>query len=178
MNKRIKKKVFQQGDKVLVYNSKLGKFPGKLKLQYSGPFLIDQDLGQGLFQLKDLTGQLLLKPINGFRLKKFREGIPTSEGSNVDISRILVGVNFMMLCLNLCDLTQNFSNCEDTMGLALISRKRVRQITGFAILACANFSNAWFNCEFKISVLSMHNQESFYPEGRVPLVGAPSNSAC
>ena len=46
MNKHMKKKVFQQGDKVLVYNSKLGKFPGKLKLQYSGPFLIDQDLGQ------------------------------------------------------------------------------------------------------------------------------------
>ena len=62
--------------------------------------------------------------------------------------------------MNLCDLTRNFSNFKDATGLGLISRKSVRQIIGFAILACANFSITWFNCEFKISVLSMQTPTS------------------
>ena len=59
----------------------------------------------------------MVKPINSFRMKKFREGIPTSEGCNADISSFLVGVNFMIPCINLCDLTQNFSNFEEATGL-------------------------------------------------------------
>lgn len=93
MNKHMKNKMFQQGDKVLVYNSKLGKFPGKLKLRYSRPLVIQQDLGQGLFELRDLTGRLLAKPINGFRLKVFRGANPTSELLSDDINTICVDVH-------------------------------------------------------------------------------------
>ena len=32
-----KKKIFKKGDQVLVFNSKLGKHPGKLKLRWIGP---------------------------------------------------------------------------------------------------------------------------------------------
>ena len=37
LNKNLKKKVFREGDSVLLYSSRLGKFPGKLKLRYTGP---------------------------------------------------------------------------------------------------------------------------------------------
>lgn len=93
MNKNMKNKMFQQGDKVLLYNSKLGKFSGKLKLRYSGPFVIQQDLGQGLFQLSDLTVRLIAKPINGFRMKVFRGASPTSELLSDDISNVCVNVH-------------------------------------------------------------------------------------
>ena len=53
---------------MLVYRSKLGKHLG---LRYVGPFRIEKDLGQGTFQLMDLQGRRVLKPINGFRLKQF-----------------------------------------------------------------------------------------------------------
>ena len=58
---------------MLVYKSKLGKHLGKLRLRYVGPFRIAKDLGQGTFQLMDMQGRKVVKPINGFRLKKFFE---------------------------------------------------------------------------------------------------------
>ena len=160
MNKHMKKKVFQQGDKVLIYNSKLGKFPGKLKLRYSGPFLIHQDLGQGLFQLKDLTGQLIVKPINGFRMKKFREGTPTSEWFNADVTSCLVSVNLMIPCMDLCALTHNFSNFENKTGLELFSREDIRIIKGFGILACAKSFVTWNDSQFKNVALFMQSPTS------------------
>ena len=36
----ITRKTFNQGDQVLLYDSKLHLFPGKLKLQWTGPFII------------------------------------------------------------------------------------------------------------------------------------------
>ena len=102
---------------MLVYNSKLGKFPGKLKLRYSGPFIVHQDLGQGLFQLEDLTGQLIVKPINGFRLKKFWEGTPTSKWLSDDVSSFLVNVELMIPCMEVRVLPQNFSKFENQTGL-------------------------------------------------------------
>ena len=66
LDKHKKKKQFELGDKVLVYNSKLGKMPGKLKLRYSGPFLVLKDLGKGTFVLGDSIGGVLKKPVDGY----------------------------------------------------------------------------------------------------------------
>ena len=38
MDRNLKHKMFSEGDWVLLYNNKLGKRPGKLKLRYMGPF--------------------------------------------------------------------------------------------------------------------------------------------
>ena len=70
-----------------MYNSKLGKHPGKLKLRYVGPYKIFKDLGQGTFQLAHLENNLLAKPVNGFRLKLFL----TNDFQGVDLN--LVGVD-------------------------------------------------------------------------------------
>ena len=40
LNQYLKKKKFKHGDLVLMYNSKLGKHLGKLKLSYVGPYKI------------------------------------------------------------------------------------------------------------------------------------------
>ena len=67
----VKFKVFKEQDWVMVYNSKLGPFQGKLSLRYIGPYQIVKDLGQGTFILADVFGTRVDKPVNGFRLKKF-----------------------------------------------------------------------------------------------------------
>ena len=71
VNRHQKQKIFKEQDLVLVYRSKLGKHPGKLRMRYIGPFKIFRDLGQGTFQLMDMQGNVVFKPINGFRLKKY-----------------------------------------------------------------------------------------------------------
>jgi len=39
---RIKKREFQKGDLVLLFNTKIKLFPGKLKSKWSGPFKVSQ----------------------------------------------------------------------------------------------------------------------------------------
>jgi hypothetical protein len=39
-DKRILRKTFDAGKKVLLYNSRLHLFPGKLRLRWSGPFIV------------------------------------------------------------------------------------------------------------------------------------------
>ncbi|MCO5614955.1 hypothetical protein L7F22_069241 [Adiantum nelumboides] len=72
-------KIFKVGDWVMLYNSRLGPFPGKLTLRYKGPYQIVEDLGQGTFVVADVFGTRVDKPVNGFRLKKFQG----AEGSVV-----------------------------------------------------------------------------------------------
>lgn len=79
LNRHLKKKVFKTGDVVLVYNSKLGKHPEKLRLRYVGPYRILRDLGQGTFVVTDLKGQVVIKPINGFRLKPYFQRIEDAQ---------------------------------------------------------------------------------------------------
>ena len=38
--RQVKFKIFQKGDWVMMYNSRLGPHPGKLKLRYFGPYQI------------------------------------------------------------------------------------------------------------------------------------------
>ena len=50
----------------MLYNSKLGPHPGKLKLRYVGPYKIEEDVGQGTFILSDVFGTRVQKAVNGF----------------------------------------------------------------------------------------------------------------
>ena len=45
VDRNLKHKIFAEGDWVLMYNSKLGKRPGKLQLRYLGPFQIAEEVG-------------------------------------------------------------------------------------------------------------------------------------
>lgn len=52
MTKKIKKRVFEPGDLVLLYNSRLYLFHGKLKSRWYGPFLMIWVFPHGAIDLK------------------------------------------------------------------------------------------------------------------------------
>ncbi|XP_073291029.1 uncharacterized protein [Primulina huaijiensis] len=52
-DKRITPKEFKEGEAVLLYNSKLRLFPGKLKSRWTGPYIITNVFSSGAITLKD-----------------------------------------------------------------------------------------------------------------------------
>ena len=68
---KIKRKEFQTGQQVLLYNSRLRLFPGKLKSRWSGPFEVVQVFPSGAVKPKGETGEFL---VNGHRLKMYIGG--------------------------------------------------------------------------------------------------------
>nr|GEZ67562.1 reverse transcriptase domain-containing protein [Tanacetum cinerariifolium] len=64
---KIKNRVFNIGDRVLLYNSRLKIFSGKLKTRWSGPFTITKVFPYGTFELSQANGPNF--KLNGHRVK-------------------------------------------------------------------------------------------------------------
>nr|GFA34530.1 reverse transcriptase domain-containing protein [Tanacetum cinerariifolium] len=74
---KIKNRVFNIGDRVLLFNSRLKIFSGKLKSHWSGPFTVSQVFPYGTVELSQPDGPNF--KVNGHRLKLyFGEDIPQS----------------------------------------------------------------------------------------------------
>nr|GEU38992.1 hypothetical protein [Tanacetum cinerariifolium] len=72
---KIKDRVFNVGNRVLIFNSRLKIFSGKLKTRWTGPFTINQVFPYGIVELSQTDGPNF--KVNGHRLKHyFREDIP------------------------------------------------------------------------------------------------------
>jgi hypothetical protein len=71
-DKHIKQKHFEPGQKVLLFNSRLRLFPGKLKSRWYGPFIINQVFPHGAVELRDNENRLF--KVNGQRLKPYIDG--------------------------------------------------------------------------------------------------------
>ncbi|XP_057524987.1 uncharacterized protein LOC130804536 [Amaranthus tricolor] len=71
-DKKILPREFAKGDKVLLFNSRLKFFPGKLKSRWSGPFLVTNVHKFGSMELKNEKGDVF--KVNGQRLKLYHEG--------------------------------------------------------------------------------------------------------
>ncbi|XP_056692166.1 uncharacterized protein [Spinacia oleracea] len=71
-DKMIQKREFNIGDKVLLYNSRLRLFPGKLKSRWSGPFTITEVKEHGAIEVASENGTKF--KVNGQRLKLYTEG--------------------------------------------------------------------------------------------------------
>ncbi|XP_062103296.1 uncharacterized protein LOC133814340 [Humulus lupulus] len=85
-DKRILRKDFQPGDKVLLFNSRLKLFPGKLKSRWSGPYTVVFSLPYGAVKVhSEKTGDF---KVNGQRLKHYLEG-------PVETCRIVVGLELI-----------------------------------------------------------------------------------
>lgn len=67
------------GDQVLLYNSKLKLFPGKLKSRWSGPFTVSQVFPYGTVELYHPTKENF--KVNGQRIKHYVEDFPTAKES-------------------------------------------------------------------------------------------------
>ncbi|GJX99363.1 reverse transcriptase domain-containing protein [Tanacetum coccineum] len=83
---KIKNRVFNVGDRVLLFNSRLKIFSGKLKSRWSGPFTIVQVFPYGTVELSQNSGPNF--KVNGHRLKHYFGGdIPTEDFPDCEDSR-------------------------------------------------------------------------------------------
>nr|GEY40605.1 reverse transcriptase domain-containing protein [Tanacetum cinerariifolium] len=74
---KIKNRIFIVGDQVLLFNSHLKIFSGKLKTRWSGPFTITQVFSYGTVELSQPNGPSF--KVNGHRVKHYFEGdIPSN----------------------------------------------------------------------------------------------------
>ena len=72
-DKHIQPKVFEEGQRVLLFNSRLKLFPGKLKSRWSGPFLVVKVYPYGAVDLREESSGREFK-VNGQRLKHYWGG--------------------------------------------------------------------------------------------------------
>ncbi|RVW37836.1 Retrovirus-related Pol polyprotein from transposon opus [Vitis vinifera] len=77
-DKLILRREFKQGEKVLLYDSKLHIFPGKLKSRWNGPYVVKEVFPYGTVTIQNpRTGNEF--KVNGQRLKHFIERFETQE---------------------------------------------------------------------------------------------------
>jgi hypothetical protein len=91
-DKRILKREFHVGEKVLLYRSRLRFFAGKLILKWEGPFIIEEVYRSGAIKiasLKDNTTQV----VNGQRLKHYIAG--DSYNEDVDVIQMVTPKEFI-----------------------------------------------------------------------------------
>ncbi|XP_070040184.1 uncharacterized protein [Nicotiana tomentosiformis] len=69
-DKHIQDRIFKPGDVVLLYNSRLKLFSGKLKSRWSGPFRVVQVLSSGAVEIESEDGTNMFR-VNGQRLKHY-----------------------------------------------------------------------------------------------------------
>jgi hypothetical protein len=72
-DKKLKVKEFAPAQKVLLYNSRLKLYPGKLRSRWSGPYEVVQAFPHGAVEIKNLKGGDTFK-VNGHRLKIYYGG--------------------------------------------------------------------------------------------------------
>ena len=71
-DKSILRKSFEPGMKVLLYNSRLHLFPGKLRSRWSGTFIVRSVYFHGAVEIENPKNGDVFK-VNGQRLKPFLE---------------------------------------------------------------------------------------------------------
>jgi len=76
-DKHIQKREFSQGEKVLVYNSRLHIFPEKLKSKWTGPFEVMKVFPYGVLELKKSNGETF--KVNGQQIKHYEDGATHSQ---------------------------------------------------------------------------------------------------
>ena len=77
-DKNIQRKTFLVGQKVLLYNSRLQLFPGKLRSRWDGPYIVTQVSPNGSIEIRDPKDNQTFK-VNGQRLKLYRELLEVGE---------------------------------------------------------------------------------------------------
>ncbi|GJR95403.1 reverse transcriptase domain-containing protein [Tanacetum coccineum] len=114
---KIKNRVFNVGDRVLLFNSRLKIFSGKLKTRWSGPFTVTQVFPYGTVELSQNSGPNF--KVNGHRLKHYFGGdIPTEVVPDLQtISRIVKTLVLSVLPFTHKSFTFSASFWESKMDL-------------------------------------------------------------
>ncbi|XP_068315021.1 uncharacterized protein [Pyrus communis] len=77
-DKAILRKEFHQGMKVLLYDSRLRLFPGKLKSRWVGPFKVLQTFPHGAVEIENMKNGTSFK-VNGQRLKPYLDKVDEEQ---------------------------------------------------------------------------------------------------
>ena len=84
-DKQIIRKSFTPGQKVLLFNSRLHLFPGKLRSWWSGPFIVHIVFTHGVIKIKDPKNSVTFK-VNGQRLNPYLEYQPHGDDTEINLS--------------------------------------------------------------------------------------------
>ena len=71
-NQHISRKTFEVGQKVLLYNTRLHLFPGKLRSKWSGPYVVKTVYENGAVEIQNPKNNNAFT-VNGHRLKHYVE---------------------------------------------------------------------------------------------------------
>ncbi|KAL3583078.1 hypothetical protein D5086_017410 [Populus alba] len=83
-DKKILRKTFNVGQKVLLYNSRLHLFPGKLRSRWSGPFIVKHVYPYGACDIENPKNGNVFK-VNGHRLKVYFDNFSV-ENDSIELS--------------------------------------------------------------------------------------------
>ena len=72
---RRNEEIFGKGKALLVFQTRMGKMPGKLRFRWTGPYWIVA-AEKGTFTLGTLAGETLPQKVNGYRLKPYAGPTP------------------------------------------------------------------------------------------------------
>lgn len=86
-DKFIMNRSFHEGQKVLLFNSRLRLFLGKLKSRWSGPFVVVRVHSYGVIELRGDDGEIF--KVNGQRLKPYLEGESMQVKDSVLLSTLV-----------------------------------------------------------------------------------------
>ncbi|CAM8966452.1 unnamed protein product [Rhodiola kirilowii] len=85
-DKKILRKEFKEGDQVLLFNSRLRLFPGKLKSRWTGPFKIQKVFEDGHVNLFNTRGEIF--KANGQRLKLYHGALQDPENTKIALHEL------------------------------------------------------------------------------------------
>ena len=89
-DKMISRKSFEVGQKVLLFNTRLKLFPGKLRSRWVGPFIVTNVFPHGAIEIKSLQTNKDFK-VNGHRLKPYYESFQEHIVEEVELSEPTYG---------------------------------------------------------------------------------------
>ena len=84
-DKHLVKRDFYEGEAVLLYNSRLRLFPGKLKSRWSSPFKVVKVHPYGAIEILNDKGETF--KVNGDRLKPYLIGEAATSGQSIYLSK-------------------------------------------------------------------------------------------
>ncbi|XP_072077863.1 uncharacterized protein [Arachis hypogaea] len=82
-DQNIKRREFRAGDQVLLYNSRLRLIPGKLRLRWDGPYVVEKVEQYGVIHLSHPSSPTFFK-VNGHRLKLYY-GVKMKNNKELEI---------------------------------------------------------------------------------------------
>ncbi|KAL1299995.1 hypothetical protein AAHE18_18G148100 [Arachis hypogaea] len=84
LEEKLSSRIFEPGQKVLLFNSRLRLFPGKLKSRWRGPYVITSVSPYGYVELQDIDSDKKFI-VNGQRIKHYLEGNVEQECSRLKL---------------------------------------------------------------------------------------------